>query len=84
MILSRVIKHAKEQNWTAVFIELAIVVLGVYPGLQAQEWSKQQEVRQLGTHLVADLLAEHDDLLYQALLDRIYASNKLPADKAAA
>lgn len=34
MIFSRVIKHAQEQNWTAVFIEIVIILLGVFIGLQ--------------------------------------------------
>lgn len=34
MIFSRVIKHAQEQNWTAVVIELVVAVLGVFIGLQ--------------------------------------------------
>lgn len=39
MILSRVIGHVKEQNWTAIAIDFVIVVAGVFMGLQVQEWN---------------------------------------------
>ena len=35
MILRRVIEHVKQQEWTAVFLDFLIVVIGVFVGLQA-------------------------------------------------
>jgi len=46
MILRRVIKHVKDQNWFAVGIDFLIVVLGVFVGLQVQQWATEQETRQ--------------------------------------
>ena len=40
MIFSRVIDHVKKQQWTGAVIELAIVVLGVFIGLQANNWNQ--------------------------------------------
>ena len=40
MILSRVIKHVKEQHWTAVFLDFVIVVVGVFIGLQVNNWNQ--------------------------------------------
>ncbi len=40
MILRRVIENLRQQQWTAVFIELAIVVLGVFMGLQVDTWNR--------------------------------------------
>jgi hypothetical protein len=62
MILHRIAQHMKQQHWTGVFIDLAIVVLGVYIGLQANNWNaarvaSQNErfiLRELRSHLVAD------------------------------
>jgi hypothetical protein len=45
MILRRVIAHVKAQNWTAVFLDFAIVVIGVFLGLQAQQWSSARADR---------------------------------------
>ena len=39
MILRRFAQNLKHQHWTSVAIELVIVVLGVFIGLQAQEWA---------------------------------------------
>ncbi len=40
MILSRVIAHVREQNWTAIAIDFVIVVLGVFVGLQVNLWNE--------------------------------------------
>ncbi len=58
MILRRITEHVKAQNWFAVAIDFVIVVVGVFVGLQAQDWSKRQEDRRRETQIVADLLAD--------------------------
>ena len=45
MILSRVIKHLREQNWTAIGIDFLIVVVGVFLGAQASNWNEERKVR---------------------------------------
>jgi hypothetical protein len=42
MILRRITNHVKSQNWFAVGIDFGIVVLGVFIGLQVQEWSQDK------------------------------------------
>ncbi|HSE13240.1 MAG TPA: hypothetical protein VLB69_11455, partial [Rudaea sp.] len=74
MILSRLVEHVKKQHWTGVFIELVIVVFGVYLGLQAQEWSKRLDDRQLETQLDADFLAD-------LAIDRSQLGNGMAFDK---
>lgn len=39
MLLRRVIKHVSDQNWTAIGIDFAIVVVGVFVGLQVTSWN---------------------------------------------
>lgn len=39
MILRRLTQHVKAQNWTAVALDFVIVVVGVFMGLQVQEWN---------------------------------------------
>ena len=39
MILRRVIEHVREQNWTAVGIDLVIMVVGVFLGIQLGNWN---------------------------------------------
>ncbi|MGA9423383.1 MAG: hypothetical protein WBW61_13565 [Rhodanobacteraceae bacterium] len=45
MTLRRIASHFKKQHWTGVFIELLIVVLGVFIGLQAQDWNAARNAR---------------------------------------
>ena len=40
MILRRIAQHMKQQHWTGVFIELVIVVLGVFIALQVDNWNQ--------------------------------------------
>ncbi len=43
MILRRVIEHVRKQEWTAIFIDLAIVVVGVFIGIQVSNWNIERE-----------------------------------------
>ena len=47
MILRRVIQHVKKQEWTAIWIDLLIVILGVFIGIQAQQWNTERGERRL-------------------------------------
>ncbi len=62
MILSRAIGRMKSQDWTAVLIELVILILGVFIGLQAQDWAsaraEQQRADVLLQQLRGDLASE--------------------------
>lgn len=73
MILRSVMKHVRDQNWFAVGLDFLIVVVGVFIGLQVQEWSGRQEDRRRELQIVADLLADLD-------IDRAQYANALEAD----
>ena len=47
MILRRVIQHVRKQEWTAIWIDLVIVVVGVFIGIQVQQWSNERSDRRL-------------------------------------
>ena len=42
MILRRVIEQIKHQHWLAIVIDLVIVVLGVFIGMQVSNWNQQR------------------------------------------
>lgn len=42
MILRRIADAIREQNWFTVIIEILIVVIGVFIGLQVQQWADEQ------------------------------------------
>jgi len=76
MILRRVIEHLRQQHWMAVFLDFVIVVVGVFIGLQVQEWAKGREDLQREIQLITDLLGDLD-------IDRSHYANGLALDEAA-
>jgi hypothetical protein len=62
MLLRRVIKHFRHQEWTAIVIDFVIVVVGVFVGIQVSNWNQAQSDNRLGEELAerlrADLLVE--------------------------
>ena len=47
MTLRRRAEHPRHQHWTAIGIELAIVVLGVFIGMQVSNWNEERRDRAL-------------------------------------
>lgn len=45
MILRSVMKHVRDQNWIAVFLDFLIVVLGIFVGLQVTDWNEQRQAK---------------------------------------
>jgi len=45
MILRRIAEGIKNQDWFVVFVELMIVVVGIYLGLQVDDWNKGRQDR---------------------------------------
>ena len=62
MILRRLTENLKQQHWTAIAIELVIVVLGVFIGMQVSNWNEDRETNQkaavFSERLKIDLRAE--------------------------
>lgn len=44
-MLRRFLSNVREQKWMAIAVDLVIVVLGVFLGLQAQQWAENQKQR---------------------------------------
>ena len=67
MAFHRVVDHLKRQNWTAVALDLAIVVLGVFIGLQVDGWNQARKDRgDAQTYLVRI----HSDLQRAEMMSR--------------
>ncbi|MGN6728634.1 MAG: DUF6090 family protein [Rhodanobacteraceae bacterium] len=45
-MLRRIVSGFRRQDWTAVAIELVVVVVGVFMGVQASNWNEQRETDQ--------------------------------------
>lgn len=66
MVVRRIREHAAQANWFAVAIDLLIVVIGVFLGMQASNWNEARVERQRGesyrARLIEDLRANESDL----------------------
>jgi hypothetical protein len=73
MTLCRVISHFRNQEWTAIFLDFLIVVVGVFVGLQVQQWNETRIARS----------EEHSYLqrLYQDVSASIAESNEEQATR---
>ena len=83
MIFRRIAHHLQQQQWTAVLVELAIVVLGVFLGFQATDWANERADRTAeARHLeeIADDLRADDDRVDRGLRLRPVAALALNRD----
>lgn len=64
MLLRRITKHVKDQNWFAVGIDFVIVVIGVFIGLQVANWNDALSDAQKEQQVLLELL---DDLQQDSL-----------------
>jgi hypothetical protein len=63
MILRRVIAHFRKQEWTAIAIDLVIVVLGVFIGLQVQAFAVERDRQKSERDYLTRLHGEVEQLL---------------------
>lgn len=72
MILRRIAHHLQQQQWTAVLIELVILVLGVFLGFQVSDWANERAARSAETRHLEEIA---EDLRADtAVFDQIRAS----------
>lgn len=68
MILRHVAEHAKAQNWFAVALDLLIVVVGVFIGIEVANWNQarqdRNEERRYYHQLIVDLRTDVDTLSF--------------------
>lgn len=66
MVVRRIREHVTSHNWFAVFIDLLIVIIGVFIGLQVSNWNaariERSEARAYRTQIVDDLIANEQEL----------------------
>ena len=81
MILRRLTKHVKDQNWFAVGLDFLIVVIGVFVGMQVSNWNDahqtQSERQLIETRLLSDFILMHDDVVraaegHEAVLESLH------------
>jgi hypothetical protein len=55
MIFRRIAHHLQQQQWTAVLIELVILVLGVFLGFQVSDWANERAARSAETRHLEEI-----------------------------
>lgn len=58
MLLRRVIAHVRKQEWTAIAIDFVIVVVGVFVGLQVNNWNEARSERQRETLILQNIATD--------------------------
>ena len=58
MIFRRIKAHVEKENWFAVFIDFAIVVVGVFIGLQVANWNDDRAVKRDQRAMLEQLYAD--------------------------
>lgn len=58
MLLRRVIVHLRKQEWTAIALDFLIVVLGVFLGLQVNNWNEARAASRQEAVLIAQLAGD--------------------------
>lgn len=61
MILRRLTEHLRSQNWFAVGLELIVVVVGIFIGLQADAWMSAKRDRALEVEYFERLLSDMEE-----------------------
>jgi len=72
MVLQRIATVVREQHWGSLTIEFAVVVLGIFLGLQADDWNESRRERVTEAAYLQEL-AEDFRLNLQSLHDRASA-----------
>lgn len=63
MILRRFIEHFRQQNWAAIGIDFAIVVIGVFLGMQIGNWNAERIEGQRREQIVDALVTSLSDAI---------------------
>lgn len=83
MVVRRIRDEAAKYNWFGVVVELAIVIVGVFLGLQANNWnvarSERMEARQYRAQIVSSLRANEADMVARAAYYRQVRAHALAA-----
>ena len=85
MFLRRIVQNLKTQNWTAIGLELLIVIIGVFIGTQVSNWNQDRNERRETAQLLLELkpaLTSFTDFFDAAKI--YYATTRAYADRALA
>ena len=62
MVLRRLIENVNKQTWVAVCLELVVVIVGIFLGLQASSWYERHQEMALEASILARLRSEFSQI----------------------
>ncbi len=77
MILRRVIAHFRKQEWTAIFLDFVIVVVGVFVGIQVSNWNAARSDERTYQQSMERLAEENAETLREAATLRLWIDEAL-------
>lgn len=83
MFLRRIVQNLKTQNWTALWLDLLIVIIGVFIGTQVSNWNQARNERRETERLLLELkpaLSSFTDFFEAA--KTYYATTRAFSDRA--
>jgi hypothetical protein len=86
MAVRRIREHVVSHNWFAVFVDLVIVTIGVFIGIQVSNWNagrlERGEARAYQAQIIDDLIANEQELAERARYYRQVRTHALAAMQA--
>ncbi|MDG1707573.1 MAG: hypothetical protein P8H03_02370 [Emcibacteraceae bacterium] len=80
MILRRITKHVYEQNWFAVGLDMMVVIVGIFVGLQISNWNVDPQNAAKGDSYLVRITEElEQDIRF---FDNVISSNERSMDNA--
>ncbi len=77
MIIRRLAHAIRDQNWFTVALELAIVVVGIFIGLQVDDWNQRRIEGESDQRALALFVDELDLMLEEAFIDMSYVTDSM-------
>ena len=77
MILRRILRHFRKQEWTAIFLDFVIVVVGVFIGIQVSNWNAARQMKAEQHSILVRLLTEAAEGVYFWRREIAYAEGAL-------
>jgi hypothetical protein len=79
VILSRIAQGVRKQDWFTAILELVILVLGIYIGLQVDDWVSERKDRQAETIYLELLARDVAELLQEVERQHAFEKDKVDA-----
>lgn len=79
MIIRRLVQSIREQNWFSVVLEVAVVVVGIFIGLQVDDWNQQRIEQERDQRALALFVDELQLMVEEATFDKDFVNEYLEA-----